>query len=195
MCEMAARYSDRADEFFMVEGENGQMEYRDEALLCFRLFRDAINEAYFDVARRRLLPDVRVRVKAGEDGVIDLTLLSPVPHAVVKALEADGEGEIPFLFQTRFAVRVDKKYAGREIVLQYHYLPDPLLSPWEEPIFPESAVDPMVYVSLAVARVWQSERKTSQYQVWMSEYYQKLRRIRPDMRDRRRRRISRGPVR
>lgn len=195
MCDIAARYSDRADEFYLTETEEGSMEYQEEALLSFRIFRDAINEAYFEVARKRLLPDAFVKVETGIRGVIDLSALYPAVHTVVEVLDEPGETPMDFLFQTRFSLRVPDADAGKTVILHYHYLPDPLVTLWDEPVFPEAVVDPMVYISLAVARIWQSERKLNQYQVWMSEYYQKLRAVRPTMRDGRARRIPRGRTR
>ena len=73
------------------------------------------------------------------------------------------------------------------------YLPlfPALAEEYDEPIFPESMVDPSVYIALAVARVWQSERKTGAAQMWLNEYYQKLRSLRGSIRSGVRRRLPR----
>ena len=50
MCMMAARYSDRYDEFekTLDGGDSQEAEdwYEDDAMHYFRVFRDAINEAH-----------------------------------------------------------------------------------------------------------------------------------------------------
>ena len=81
--------------------------------------------------------------------------------------------------------------AGEVVLLHYHYLPSRLAEEADEPVFPEAQVDPMLYISLATARLWQSERKMSAAQPWLSEYYRKLRELRPDMRPARKKRLPR----
>jgi hypothetical protein len=82
-------------------------------------------------------------------------------------------------------------HSGEKLILHYHYLPEPLAKEYDEPIFPESLVDPSVYIALAVARVWQSERKMGAAQMWLNEYYQKLRSLRGSVRSGVRRRLPR----
>ncbi len=43
LCRMAARLTDRSDEFVKTIDENGCSAYQGEAAILFRLFRDAIN--------------------------------------------------------------------------------------------------------------------------------------------------------
>jgi len=70
--------------------------------------------------------------------------------------------------------------AGETVVIAWQSLPERLEAEEDEPVFPESAADPMIYIALATA------------QVWISEYYRRLRAIRPDMRPARKRRMPRA---
>ena len=80
MCMMAARLSDRYDEFEKTENENGKLVYQDDALHYFNVFRDGINEAYFEVARSRCEPDVYTEAEVDDEGKINLEYLYPLPH-------------------------------------------------------------------------------------------------------------------
>ena len=191
MCEMAARYSDRYDEFELAVDENGKSAYQDEALHYFNVFKDAINEAYFEVSRVRMLPDTYEETVVPEDKQIDLSTFYPSPYMLKNVLVRDRSAAVDFDFHTRFVIEIKGARAGETVVLYYHYLPDRLETIYDEPIFPESVVDPMVYVTLAVARMWQSEKKMANYQVWMSEYYSKLRTVQSSMKSSTNRRIPR----
>ena len=180
MCEAAARYSDRYDEYVKTAGAE---TFEGEALNWFHIFRDAVNEAYFEISRCRLTPETRIEY--------ELDWLSPAACSVCGVYRMDGGTEIEYVFRTRTEIEVIGAKAGETVVLSYHYLPDRLEKESDEPVFPESLADPMIYISLAAARVWQSERKLSAAQPWLAEYYQKLRAIRPDMRPARRRRMPR----
>lgn len=195
MCMMAARLSDRYDEFEKTENDAGKMVYQDDALHYFNVFRDGINEAYFEVARSRCEPDVYTEAEVDKDGKINLEYLYPLPHTVKNVLNADRTEAVAFDFETRFVLHITGANPGDKVQLYYHYMPDRLESYNDEPVFPESAVDPMVYVQMAVARMWQSEKKLSLYQQAMQEYYSKLREVRPTMKSGNIRRIPRRPFR
>ena len=191
MCEAAAQYSDRYDEYVKTRNETGKEELEGEALHWFKIFRDAINEAYFEVSRARLTPEVRLEYVLGDDRVIDMKELLPQVCSVCGVYRADGQTGVEFVFRNRTELEVKGARAGERLMLHYQYLPEPLMKEYDEPIFPESMVDPSVYISLAVARVWQSERKMGAAQMWLSEYYQKLRSVRATLRNAARRRLPR----
>ena len=181
---MAARYSDRYDEYVKGTGEGGAFE--EEALHWFHLFRDAMNEAYFEISRSRLHPERRVETTLPADRRIDLAQVEPPVCSVSGVYRADGTTDVEFQYVNRYEIRVTGARAGETVIVAYQYLPDRLEKEEDEPIFPESLADPMVYVSLAVARVWQSERKYAAAQPWLTAYYQKLRELRPVSAPRRR---------
>ena len=191
MCEAAARYSDRYDEYVKTLNEEGKEEFEGEALHWFKIFRDAINEAYFEVSRARLTPEVRLEYVMGDERVIDMKDLLPQVCSVCGVYRADGQTGVEFVFRNRTEIEVKSVHSGEKLILHYHYLPEPLAKEYDEPIFPESLVDPSVYIALAVARVWQSERKMGAAQMWLNEYYQKLRSLRGSVRSGVRRRLPR----
>ncbi len=191
MCEAAARYSDRYDEYVKTKNGAGEEVFEGEALHWFELFRSSINEAYFEVSRARLTPEVRLEYVAGDERVIDMKDLIPEVCSVCGVYREDGQTGVEFVFRNRTEIEVRGVRSGERLILHYHYLPEPLVREYDEPIFPESMVDPSVYISLAVARVWQSERKMSAAQMWLSEYYQKLRAVRGTLRNGVRRRLPR----
>lgn len=189
MCNMAACWADRYDEYVKTTNADGQTAFEGEALQWFHVFRDAINEAYFEISRTRLAPETRVQRKLGADRVISLENMDPEAYSVRSIYYADGATEAEFIFRSRNEIEVVGAKAGENVVLEYHYLPKRLENEQDEPIFSEATADPSIYVALAVARMWQSERKLSAAQYWMSEYYQKLRSVRPNMKQARKRRI------
>ena len=189
MCTMAARWSDRYDEYVKTVRENGEAAFDGEALHWFQLFRDAINEAYFEIARTRMHPDRRVECVPGADRVISMEGMDPEVCGVCGVYRADGVTEAEFVFRSRTEIEVTDIKAGEKVIVQYHYLPERLENEQDEPVFSEAEVDPAVYAALATARLWQSERKMSAAQYWLGEYYQKLRSIRPDMKPARKRRL------
>jgi hypothetical protein len=191
MCRLAARYSDRYDEYIKTQRQDGTQAYEGEALHWFELFRDAINEAYFEVSRGRLMPTTRMQVKLAADRIIELCEAEPEVCTVCGVYRSDGVSAVGYVFRRRTRIEVIGAAAGEEVVVEYHYLPERLQNEEDEPVFAESAVDPTVYVSLAVARVWQSERKMNTAQQWLGEYYQKLRTIRTGMKPLRMRRLTR----
>jgi len=191
MGRAAARYADRYDEYVKTRGPDGEERFEGEALHWFNLFRDAVNEAYFEASRSRMTPDVRMETALDDDCMIDMTGMEPGPCSLRGVYCEDGATEMEFVFRTRMRIEVIGARPGERMILHYHYLPERLMKEADEPIFPEAQVDPMVYVSLAVARLWQSERKMSAAQPWLSEYYRRLRELRPDMRPARKRRLPR----
>ena len=184
MCAVAARYSDRYDEYVKGREEGGAFE--EEALHWFHLFRDAVNEAYFEISRSRLHPERRVECVLPADRRIDLMKMEPEVCSVSGVYRADGTTDVEFQFVNRYEIRVVGAGAGETVLVAYQYLPERLEKEEDEPVFPESLADPMVYVSLAVARVWQSERKYAAAQPWLNGYYQKLRELRPGVLPRKR---------
>lgn len=182
MCLMAARLSDRDDEFVKtaVEGADPAVdEYQEDALRYFNIFRDAINEAYHDVARNISLPDAFERVAIANDRMLDLTTFSNMVYTVKNVMNPTHTAAVKFNFYTSDIIEIVGGNVGDYVDVYYSYLPDRLALYTDTPIFAESLVDPMVYVSLAVARMWQSEKKIANYNSWMAEYYQKLRNVKP----------------
>lgn len=192
MCMMAARYSDRYDEFEKTENEQGKMVYQDDALHYFNIFRDAINEAYFEVARTRCEPDTYVETTVDENGQINLEYLSPQPYSLKNLLTINRRQSVSFDFETKFVLNVTGAKPGDTVCVYYNYMPERLDSLNDEPIFPESVVDPSVYVNLAVAKMWQSEKKLTLYQSWLNDYRTALYAVRPTMKGGNLRRLPRG---
>lgn len=192
MCMMAARYSDRYDEFEKTENEDGKLVYQDDAEHYFNVFRDAINEAYFEVARTRCEPDMYAETVVEDDGTINLETMYPLPYSVKNLLNANKTAAVAFDFETKFILRVTGAKPGETVQLYYSYLPDRLEALTDEPIFPESVVDPAVYVNLAVAKMWQSEKKLTLYQSWLMDYRTALQGVRPTMKGGNLRRLPRG---
>ena len=195
MCIMAARYSDRYDEFEKTEDDDGKLLYQDDALHYFNVFRDGINEAYHEVARTRCEPDVYVEAAVGDEGKIHLGLMTPLPYSVKNVLNKTRTEAVSFEFETKFVLKATGVKPGETVCVYYNYLPDRLEQLTDEPVFPESAVDPMVYVTLAVARMWQSEKKLTLYESWMQNYRSMLYGVRPTMKGGNLRRLPRMPFR
>lgn len=194
MCVMAARYSDRYDEFERtLDGEGNQAEayYEDDALHYFHVFRDAINEAYREISRLYAMPDRWQRLTVNSKGQIDLTTLEPGAYTIKSLLNEDSSGPVDYTFNTKFVLDVDAQ-PGTKVNLLYHYIPEDLEALDDEPIFTDAQADPMLYVSLAVSRVWFSEKKFDYGNQWMAQYAAHLRDVRASMKDRSRRRIPRG---
>lgn len=190
MCIAAARYSDRYDEFEKTE-LNGEEVYEDDALHYFNVFRDAINEAYMAVSREYAMPNIRTKVNVGNDGVIDLSGIYPLVYTVHDVLNFTETANIPYTFRTKYEIQLEGVQKDEMITLVYHYLPDRLKELKDEPIFTDAMVDPMVYICLAVARIWQSEKKFDYANQWLQQYYALLRSVKSSMIDRSKRRIPR----
>lgn len=190
MCISAARYSDRYDEFEKTEVDGVEV-YEDDAEHYFNVFRDAINEAYMAVSREYAMPNTRVLVKVGEDGIVDLTAVYPLAYTVQDVLNPLETANIPYTFRTKYELQAEGVQKGETVTLLYHYLPDRLEKLKDEPIFSDATVDPMVYICLAVARMWQSEKKFEYADRWMQQYYTHLRAVKSSMSSRANRRIPR----
>ena len=188
MCEAAARYSDRYDEYVKPEGGD---TFQGEALHWFNIFKDAVNEAYFEIARCLKEPEKRTEVTLGADRIIDVRQAEPEAIAVSGVYRADGLTEVGYVFRTGRVIEVIGAKAGERVILACQNLPQRMEKESDEPIFSESAADPMIFIALATARIWQSERRMSDAQLWMNEYYRRLRVIRPGMKPTRKRRTPR----
>lgn len=191
MCISAARYSDRIDEF--EKNEDG--EYEDDALIYFEIFRDAINEAYMQVSREFALPDVYETVKVGVNGKVDLADLENEVFTVKDVLNSDKTSNLKYHFTTKYEIEVEGVSKGDVVTIFYHYKPERLSSGGDEPIFSESTVDPMVYICLAVARIWMSEKKFDYANQWLQQYYMLIKGVKSGMKSRIDRRIPRGSFR
>ncbi len=186
MCLMAARYADRYDEFIKTADASGALTYQGEALNMFNVLRDAINEAYGEIADGYLLPDCLKAVTPNESGEIDLIKALPEATCILDVLTADGRTKLEFDFKTRFVITVQGIRPGETVIIRARLHPQRLENENDEPIFPETAAAPMIYVALAVARLMQSERKFSDAQSWLSEYRRLIRAVRSSARARRR---------
>lgn len=201
MCIMAARYSDRYDEFekTLEGGEDGDSDYaedwyEEDALHYFNVFRDGINEAYREVSRLQAMPDRLIEIEVDDEQQINLASISPGVYGVKQLLNEEKTVAIKYTFETKYVLNVDAE-PGATLQLLYHYIPNDLETLSDEPIFTESQVDPMLYVCMAVARMWYSEKKFDFGNQWLSQYYSYLRNVRSSLQDRSRRRIPRGPFR
>ena len=187
MCLMAARYSDRYDEFI----KNDYGAYEDEAEHYFNVFRDAINEAYFNVSRQQAMPDVYTLATVETDGTLHLENVFPAVYAVKDVLDERRTKAIPYTFETKYVLKLCGVSAGDVVTLYYHYIPDRLEDGDDEPVFSEAMVDPMVYITLAVARMWQSEKNFEYANMWMQQYYVLIREVRSSAKNSTNRRIPR----
>lgn len=188
MCMMAARFSDRYDEF----EKNDEDEYEDDALHYFNVFRDGINEAYRDVSRLQAMPDTYTFSKVAGDGTIDLSAVVPQVYGLKEVFVENKAGVVGYIFETKYKIKVTRGATpGDDVLLYYHYIPDPLEELSDEPVFTDALVDPMLYVSLAVARMWQSEKKTEFFMMWYNQYREHLRNVRGTMKSLSKRRIPR----
>ncbi len=178
LCRMAARLADRSDEFVKTVDENGDSAYQGEAAILFRLFRDAINEAYAEIARAGLMPGRFLPVTVPEDGLLNLEELAPAAAALEGVWSPDRTRQYAYRFISRFVVRVPEAKSGEQLLLHVHEIPAPLVAETDEPVFSEAAAEPMIYAALAAARLWQAERRLAAAQTWMGEYYRLLRGVR-----------------
>lgn len=197
MCEQAAVYTDRRDDFVTITGADGKPVYdpEDDPGIWYQAMKMSINTAYREAARRLMLPDMRAETELGENGTIDLLYMSPGVSQVKAIYNADATAALPFDFETKFRIKVRGGKEGDDVIIQYCYVPDALESFTDEPEFPESLVDPMLYISLACADLWRSERKLEVAQVWENRYYSILGGIRTDLKSPSLRRIRRSPFR
>ena len=178
LCRMAARMADRSDEFVKTPDGNGNSVYQGEAAVLFNLFRDAINEAYAEIARSGLMPGRFVAVTVPADRVLKLDEAVPSAAALLGVWSADRKKQYAYRFVSRFEVKVPEAEPGGQVLLHVQCIPAPLEEESDEPVFSEAAAEPMIYVSLAVARLWQAERRLGAAQAWMNDYYRLLRGVR-----------------
>ena len=193
MCELVAVHTDRRDDF-VTTTINGVEVYdpEDDAGVWFESMKSSINLAYREAARRLLMPDIRVAAELGEGGGVDLTAMKPGVITMKNVYTEDGSAALQYDFETKYRIIIRGGRAGDRVLIQYHYVPEPLVKFTDEPVFPESLVDPMVYVSLAAANLWLMERKIDIANEWRARYYEALNNIRSDMRSSRDRRIRRA---
>ena len=195
MCIEAARYSDRYDEFERtLDGDDSQEAedwYEDDALHYFNVFRDGINEAYREVSRLQAMPDRYTPVYVDRNRQVDLSSVNPAVYGIKNLLNSDKTAAVDYTFSTKYVLDVN---AEPRAVLQlyYHYIPEDLTYLSDVPVFTDAQVEPMVYICMAVARMWYSEKKFEYGDRWMSQYYSYLKSIRSSLKDRSRRRIPRG---
>lgn len=195
MCIEAARYSDRYDEFERtLDGDDSQEAedwYEDDALHYFNVFRDGINEAYREVARLQAAPDRYAPVYVNKNRQVDLLSVNPGVYGIKNLLNGDRTAAIDYTFSTKYVLDVNAE-PGTTLQLYYHYIPEDLMYLSDTPVFTDAQVEPMVYICMAVARMWYSEKKFEYGDRWMSQYYSYLKSIRSSLKDRSRRRIPRG---
>jgi hypothetical protein len=170
MCDQAALHSNRSDEF--VKGDSG--DYEDEALGYFNLFLGAINEAYFEAARKLGIPATE-EVVTPENGRIDLTALSHPVARLKGVMNSDGTADVVFRQINRDLIQVN---TDDGVLIRYTYFPTRLTLLTQEPDFPEEVVPSELYIFLAAARVYQSENKAKSAEPWLQQYYEKLSKIR-----------------
>lgn len=186
MCLAAARYSDRYDEMEKTEDD----KYEEDAQHYINVFRDAINEAYREVSRKFASPDTYTAVTVNRNKQIDLSAIEPAVYTVKEILNDTKSASIGYTFDTKYILNVQAEPNTR-VSLYYHYIPEDLLNMKDSPVFTDAQVDPMIYISLAVARMWQSEKKFDYANHWMSQYYTLLRDVKNGLGDRSKRRIPR----
>lgn len=195
MCIEAARYSDRYDEFERtldgVDSQEAEDWYEDDALHYFNVFRDGINEAYREVSRLQAMPDRYTPVYVDRNRQVDLSSVNPGVYGIKNLLNSDRTAAVGYTFSTKYMLDVNAE-PRTMLQLYYHYIPEDLTYLSDVPVFTDAQVEPMVYICMAVARMWYSEKKFEYGDRWMSQYYSYLKSIRSSLKDRSRRRIPRG---
>lgn len=194
MCNLVAVYTDRSDDFVTITDEIGNEVYdpQDDPGVWFEAMKASINNAYREVARKLLMPDVRQVIPVGVNGEIDLIALQPEVYQLIAVYNEDGSAALQFDFVTKNCIRMRNVRAGERVLLQYHFVPEPLEKFYDEPIFPESLVDPMIYVARAAADLWMLERKLQPSQMWEARYYSMLSGVKRDMKSASMRKIKRS---
>jgi hypothetical protein len=172
MLAAAAQHSNRSDEF-VKDDTTG--EYVDEVLDWYEIFMNAFNEAYGEAAKKLGTPIQTDTLTPDEHGRILLTGLTKEPAQIRRVADADSDASVAFNFISQQEIEV---FVIRPVKITYNYLPTRLALETDEPIFPEESVDPMLYVFLAAARVYQSERKFDAATVYLNQYYEKLGKVR-----------------
>lgn len=174
ICRKAALYSERDDEY-PTAAPATVAEYVDEAARYREIFVDAANDAYIEAAKKLGIPLEEAEVTP-VDGRIALTGIDPLPIRIRRVEDAEAHYVVGYYKITEQEIAVT---ATRPVRIIYNYAPDPLVEDDDEPIFPDAQVDPLLYVFLAVARVYQSERKNDTAAPWEARYYDKLNKVKP----------------
>lgn len=189
-----AVYTDRRDDFVTITDKDGNEVYdpEDDPGVWFEAMKASINNAYREAARKLLMPDTIMPYILDRSMEIDLTGIQPDVYQLIAVFNADRSAALTFDFVTKNRIRLKSGRAGDTVMIQYHFVPDPLVSFRDEPIFPEGLVDPMVYVCRAAADLWMLERKTQPAQMWETRYYSLLSSIKRDMKSASMRRIKRS---
>ena len=191
MCDLVAVYTDRKDDFVTIEDNTGKEVFdpNDDPGIWFAAMKTSINNAYREVARKLMMPDMHQQVTLMQGGEIDLFQMSPDVLQVIAVYNADATAALKFDFINKNRIRVRDGKEKDKVQLQYCYAPDPLESFKDEPVFPEGLVDPMVYICRAAADLWMMERKTQPAQLWETRYYGLLGGIKRDFKSAAMRRI------
>lgn len=190
-----AVYTDRRDDFVtIIDKTTGKEVYdpEDDPGVWFEAMKTSINNAYREVARKLMMPDEIVPFTTDQNNEIDLMGVQPDVYQLIAVFNADRSAALKFDFITKYRIRMRTGKAGDQVMVQYNYVPEPLEKFYDEPVFPEGLVDPMVYVSRAAADLWMMERKTQPAQLWETRYYSLLGSIRQDLKSASMRKIKRG---
>ena len=195
MCQRAAELTDRADDFVTTVNPATQEEWydpNDDPGIWFNVMKQGINTAYREVARKLLMPDMRVEMELGEGGTLNLMSLEPGISKIKAVYNSDGSYALQYDFVTQFEIRVRGGREGQDVIVQYAFVPDSLERFTDEPIFPESLVDPAIYIAAAASKIWAMERKFQAANYHQSEYYGLLATIKGDVKSSKDRRIRRS---
>lgn len=189
-----AVYTDRKDDFVTITDDKGKEVYdpQDDPGVWFEAMKASINNAYREVTRKLLMPDVRTEFPLDCNCEIDLFGIQPDVMQLIAVYNADESAALQFDFITKNRIRLRNGKPGEKVVVQYHYVPDPLESFTDEPVFSEGLVDPMVYICRAAADLWMLERKVQPAQMWETRYYSLLGSIKRDMKSASMRRIKKS---
>lgn len=189
-----AVYTDRRDDFVTITDDKGKEIYdpQDDPGVWFEAMKASINNAYREVARKLLMPDMRTEFPLDRNCEIDLFGVQPDVMQLIAVYNEDESAALQFDFITKNRIRMRNGKPGETVVVQYHYVPDPLESFTDEPVFSEGLVDPMVYICRAAADLWMLERKMQPAQMWETRYYSLLGSIKRDMKSASMRRIKKS---
>ncbi len=166
ICYMAARLTGRADEFVKTEVSSGVFAFTGYALQLFELMRDAVNTAYAEAAREKLMPDREVGGSVGQDGVIDVKQLAPEAYCVKRLTDAAGR-ELNFRYVNRFRLKTEARGSVKLTVCE---VPSPLVNETDCPVFSEADVPAMLYAYYAAATVCASDGDREESEQWMRRY-------------------------
>lgn len=169
MADQAALLSYRADEFI----KNDEGAYVDEAADYLTIFLAAFNEANREAARKLGRPTFTKSITP-TDRRYSLSKLDPPYGQIHRVEDPTYHTRVSFIF---VAADVIEFRSDETVLITYNCMPDELVNLTDEPEFDEAQVDPMLYISLAVARVFQSERKMDTASPWEAKFYEKLSKV------------------